>query len=189
MSIDLEELRKANLLRQVEWKGNEQADIAFRALEVADEAGEMCGAVKKLLRAQRGIAGSTLSLQDVADEIGDTVISLDLLANELEIDLAWKDIKAMETPLSLIQMTLMTDSVIGDISFTVVQYLLNAEEKPSALAEDLNDIHSGIRGAARWILAIADALGIDAGQAVASKFNKTSEKYGLRTKMGTPVAA
>jgi NTP pyrophosphatase (non-canonical NTP hydrolase) len=183
MGIDFKELRAANVMRQAEWEGNEQADTAFRALEVADEAGELCGAVKKLLRAQRGIAGSTLTLQDVADEIGDTVISLDLLANELGIDLAWKELKAMETPLSPIQMTLVMDSVIGDTSFAVVQYLRNVEKKPAAAAEDLQDINAGIRRAVHWVLAMADALGVDAGQAVAAKFNKTSEKYGLRTKI------
>ncbi len=88
MNIDFQKLRVANVARQVEWTGNEQADIAFRALEVADEAGEIAGAVKKLLRAQRGICGSTKSIEDVADELGDTVIARDLLENEFGVDLA-----------------------------------------------------------------------------------------------------
>lgn len=60
MSIDFKQLRIANIARQAEWQGNERADLAFRALEVADEAGELMGAIKKVVRAQRGIAGSTL---------------------------------------------------------------------------------------------------------------------------------
>lgn len=80
-------LRKANRARQQEWPGSDKADEAFRALEVAGEAGEVAGAVKKYLRAQRGIKGSTASLDDIADEIGDLIVSLDLLADALKIDL------------------------------------------------------------------------------------------------------
>lgn len=103
-------LRGANRNRQKEWPGNEQADVAFRAIEVAGEAGEVAEAVKKFLRAARGIKGSTATSQDVADEMGDLLVSLDLLA---------------------------------------------------------------------------DAMGIDLGAAVLRKFNMTSEKYGMRTYIGT----
>ncbi len=101
-------LREANRNRQQEWPGNDKADVAFRALEVAGEAGELSEAVKKLLRAERGIKGSTATVDDVASEMGDLLVSLDLLA---------------------------------------------------------------------------DALGIDLGRAVEKKFNRTSEKYGMRTRI------
>ena len=80
-------LRDANRNRQKEWPGNEKADVAFRAIEVAGEAGEVSEAVKKFLRAERGIKGSTATREDIADEMGDLLVSLDLLANELGIDL------------------------------------------------------------------------------------------------------
>ena len=80
-------LRGANRNRQAEWPGNEHADVAFRALEVAGEAGEVCEKVKKFLRAERGIAGSTATKEDIADEMGDLLVSLDLLADALGIDL------------------------------------------------------------------------------------------------------
>ncbi|MEP3430305.1 MAG: MazG-like family protein [Roseibium sp.] len=102
------DLRHANITRQKEWPGNDQADIAFRGLEVAGEFGEVAEALKKYLRAQRGIKGSTATLDDVASEMADSIIALDLLA---------------------------------------------------------------------------DLIGVDLGAAVASKFNKTSEKYGLATRM------
>jgi len=81
-------LRQANETRQTEWPGNEQADVAFRAIEVAGEFGEVAEAVKKFLRAERGIAGSTATLDDVADEMADAVIALDLLASRLGIGLS-----------------------------------------------------------------------------------------------------
>lgn len=103
-------LRDANCNRQTEWPGNDKADMPFRALEVAGEAGELCEAIKKFLRAERGIKGSTATKADVASEMGDLLVSLDLLANE---------------------------------------------------------------------------MGIDLGEAVRAKFNATSEKYGMRTYIGT----
>lgn len=102
-------LRDANRRRQQEWPGNEKADVAFRAIELAGEAGEVAEAIKKFLRAERGIKGSTATREDVASEMGDLLVSLDLLA---------------------------------------------------------------------------DSLGISLGDAVRSKFNATSEKYGMRTYLG-----
>lgn len=102
-------LREANRRRQQEWPGNEKADVAFRAIEVAGEAGEVAEAIKKFLRAERGIKGSVATREDVASEMGDLLVSLDLLA---------------------------------------------------------------------------DSLGINLGAAVRSKFNATSEKYGMRTYLG-----
>lgn len=80
-------LRGANRRRQQEWPGNEQADVAFRAIEVAGEAGEVAEAVKKFLRAERGIKGSTATKDDVAHELGDLLVSIDLLADSLGINL------------------------------------------------------------------------------------------------------
>jgi NTP pyrophosphatase (non-canonical NTP hydrolase) len=80
-------LRDANRNRQKEWPGNEKADVAFRAIELAGEAGEVSEAVKKYLRAARGIKGSTATQVEIADEMGDLLVSLDLLADALGIDL------------------------------------------------------------------------------------------------------
>lgn len=85
--LTFDALREANNTRQREWPGNEKADVAFRAIELAGEFGEVSEAVKKLLRAQRGIKGSIATLEDVADEMADAIISLDLLAGELNVNL------------------------------------------------------------------------------------------------------
>lgn len=94
MSDFLEELREANLNRQNEWPGYDPEKIGslFRAAELAGEAGELVNAVKKLYRHENGIAGNKVSKDDLMvnlrEEIGDVLISLDLLAIEYEIDLA-----------------------------------------------------------------------------------------------------
>lgn len=80
-------LRNANEARQREWPGSERIDVSFRGLEVAGEAGEVANKVKKWLRAQRGIRGKTADIYEIAEEMGDLVVSLDLLAMQLGIDL------------------------------------------------------------------------------------------------------
>lgn len=88
----LAKLRTANRARQKEWPGYEQAaNPLFRAVEFGGEAGELLDAVKKLTRAQEGIAGNKgYSLDDlrqaVMEEVGDVLISLDMLTDILGID-------------------------------------------------------------------------------------------------------
>ena len=83
-------LRTANRIRQENWPGGEHVETLFRAVEFGGEAGELLDAVKKLTRARKGIAGNkdqtldTLT-QAVKEEIGDVLISLDILADDLGI--------------------------------------------------------------------------------------------------------
>lgn len=78
-------LREANVLRCDEafqcHGGLEGWPIANWAMAVSGEWGEACNKLKKLAR------GETLPPNDIAHEIADTVIYLDLLAARLGIDL------------------------------------------------------------------------------------------------------
>jgi NTP pyrophosphatase (non-canonical NTP hydrolase) len=82
------DLREASARRQAEWPGSEAADLSFRALEVGGETGELLEALKKYRRSQLGIKGSSATLDDIADEMADVAIALDLLAAKLDINLA-----------------------------------------------------------------------------------------------------
>lgn len=88
---NFENLRNMNRQRQLEWGGADKVTTEFKAIEFSEEAGEVMGAVKKLLRAKHGIQGSTLTWLDLVDEIGDVLITLDRLADDFGIDLdkAW----------------------------------------------------------------------------------------------------
>ncbi len=179
MTVDFATLRAANLARQAEWTGNEQADIAFRALEVADECGEVAGAVKKLLRAQRGICGSTMTLEDVADEIGDTIISLDLLACELRIELV--DPATTQPPKpdgKPLELALAVDWAVGQVSMAIL-----TDVDKAVTASLMAELAARMRNVLQFLNELAAALGVDVGHAVATKFNKTSVKYGLTTMM------
>lgn len=89
---DFAKLRAANRARQAVWPGGSAADAPFRTIEFGEEAGELLGAVKKLMRAQRGIAGNVGKPIDVLEmavleEIGDVLISLDLMTDAIGVDI------------------------------------------------------------------------------------------------------
>nr|WP_170540923.1 MazG-like family protein [Ruegeria arenilitoris] len=89
----LDVLRAANVARAAHWPGNEKADLPFRGLELAGEVGELCNKVKKLHRLRAGIGGNRDVLAEegliveIAEELGDVLITLDLLAMDLGLDL------------------------------------------------------------------------------------------------------
>ncbi len=91
----LNTLRAANDARQALWPGVEKADLPFRGLELAGEVGELCNLVKKLHRHRAGIAGNRSAdplaedrlLAEIFEELGDVLVSLDLLASDLGLDL------------------------------------------------------------------------------------------------------
>lgn len=84
-------LRQKNNERQLKWSGSDKVDVLFRAVEFAEESGEVLGAVKKYHRALNGIVGNQKPIEDIRqnleDEMGDVLITLDLLAKEYGIDL------------------------------------------------------------------------------------------------------
>lgn len=84
-------LRVANDMRQVEWPGSENVDLAFRGLEMAGEAGELANKIKKMVRVQRGISGTTEAREEliaaIRDELADVVVCCDLIAADLGIGL------------------------------------------------------------------------------------------------------
>jgi NTP pyrophosphatase (non-canonical NTP hydrolase) len=80
-------LRIANQKRDKLWDPRDKITPLFRAAEFAGEAGEICNVVKKLERQTMGLPGSRATLEQLAHELGDGVITLDLLAMEYDIDL------------------------------------------------------------------------------------------------------
>lgn len=99
-------LREANAARQDMWDGAAgKLDLAYRANELAGEVGEalsayethmlnvldksmglakaagrMANVAKKIERERRGLRGSRATLEELADELGDVVVCVDLIA-------------------------------------------------------------------------------------------------------------
>ncbi len=81
-------LRRANAARQLEWDAGGKLDLAYRGNEFAGEAGEVCNVIKKLERERLGIRGSRDTVEHLAEELADAVMTADLIANHVGIDLA-----------------------------------------------------------------------------------------------------
>lgn len=94
-AFDMKLFRKLNVERSNQWHGDTRPwTTSDWATAFAGEAGEVCDAVKKLNRYRDGIGMERAKgkdeakyLQDLADEIADAYIYIDLLAHHEGIDL------------------------------------------------------------------------------------------------------
>jgi NTP pyrophosphatase (non-canonical NTP hydrolase) len=82
------ELRCANLVRQREWQKGQPVSLSYRGNEMAGETGEACNVLKKLERERMGIVGSRATVDQLAQELADVIICVDLIASEFDINLA-----------------------------------------------------------------------------------------------------
>jgi NTP pyrophosphatase (non-canonical NTP hydrolase) len=104
-------LQEANRVRDQEWDPDGKIDASFRGIEHAGEvaeaveqlaaqierslmvmdhvvaAGKVANIIKKRVREDRGIRGSRASLEHLAEELADDVITAYLVAMEYKIDL------------------------------------------------------------------------------------------------------
>jgi|SRR5882672_3816192 len=81
-------LRQANQRRQQEWDPTDSVTIEYRGNELAGEVGEACNLIKKMARERLGIRGSRATKYELAQELADVVISVDLIAMQMGIDLS-----------------------------------------------------------------------------------------------------
>ncbi|MBN9069646.1 MAG: MazG-like family protein, partial [Rhizobiales bacterium] len=86
--IDFHDLRAANAERQAEWDQDSSISLSYRGNELAGEVGEACNVIKKLERERLGIRGSRASIEQLAEELADAVICIDLIARDAGINLA-----------------------------------------------------------------------------------------------------
>lgn len=78
--LTLNALLAACVARQAEWDPKSQLPLSFRGLEFAGEAGELCNVLKKLERERLGIKGSRATVDDLKEELADSIISAVLIA-------------------------------------------------------------------------------------------------------------
>ncbi len=169
--MNMTALHKANVARDKEWNPESTLDLDFWGIELAGEIGEACNVIKKIERERLGLRGSRATLQDLADELADGIICVDLIACH---------IGTLLNPGSLPFMTVNGNS------------LTKLGNEMAAVAGMINHIIVNNDGAmissmlcilVHRIEAIAETQGIDLDAAVRNKFNMTSEKYKLKTRM------
>lgn len=84
----LSTLRTANIKRNVEWNPDDTITLSFRGVELAGEVGEACNIIKKLERERLGLVGSRATKDQLAEELADIIICVDLIAMQARIDLS-----------------------------------------------------------------------------------------------------
>lgn len=88
MTNFLSELRLLNIERQKEWDPENKATLSFKGLEFAGEAGELASKIKKLARkVEFEFVGSDYDMKDIEEEVGDVLITLDLVCQKMGIDI------------------------------------------------------------------------------------------------------
>lgn len=158
-------LREANVARQAEWDpGSHASNIEWRVTELGGELGELCNILKKLHRERCGMPGSRATQQQLTEELADVVICLDLLAMEKGID-----------QLDPIHFTQDEVRPLTEIGCRLLAQM-------GRVAENFRDIIS-MRSLLGHCRSIARREGIDLEMAVMAKFNQTSEKVGLNTRL------
>lgn len=88
MDVDfLKKLRIASNNRQVEWTNGENPSLTYRGNELAGETGEACNIIKKLERERLGWRGSKATKEQLAEELADVIICVDLISQFYDFDL------------------------------------------------------------------------------------------------------
>ena len=89
--LNFSDLERACQARNGEWWQGQALSIdkkLFFAVEIGEEAGEVCGVIKKLHRQSHGMpTGEPKTLNDLADELADLVITAQNVANTYGINL------------------------------------------------------------------------------------------------------
>lgn len=84
---DFNRLRVANIARNKVWNPNNLLSLSFRGNELAGEVGEACNIIKKIDREILGLVGSRANESQLAEELADIVMCVDLIAMQMSIDL------------------------------------------------------------------------------------------------------
>jgi NTP pyrophosphatase (non-canonical NTP hydrolase) len=171
-------LRAANAARQKEWDKAGGIDAAYRANELAGETGEACNVIKKLERERLGIRGSRDNVEHLGDELADVMICVDLIAIGHKAKL----------PLDSGFPVGFTTAAHGGAQLAKhVGQLCDIIITDGDVAYPL-DIQFAFLRVVRTAYGIAHMYGIDLDAAIAAKFNATSAKVGLRTRLVSHVS-
>ncbi|ARQ01906.1 MazG-like family protein [Pseudorhodoplanes sinuspersici] len=166
---DFTTLRAANRARQHEWDKNGGISIEYRCNELAGEMGEACNVIKKLERERLGIRGSRATVGQLAEELADVVICVDLIAMG----------RSAVVPLNTgYPVGFGSAAHAGAELAKQVGWLCDA-----VLDSEFDVLETRCLLVVRTAYALADIYGIDLDGAIVRKFNATSEKVGLSTRL------
>lgn len=171
----LDDLRKANEIRQGEWDPGSKITLDYRGNELMGEAGELCNMLKKMDRERLGLRGSRVTLEDLAAEMADVVICSDLLCRDLFLKFSPIQ-KGLQYQSASEGGCWLSIFVGRACDWTLSSNSNGSIEMKRMAREALQDV-------IKCVYCIADGFSINLDEAVRKKFNATSEKYGLTTRM------
>lgn len=169
-------LRAANAARQQEWDPTGFAKTrSWRFNELGGEVGEVCNILKKLHREACGVPGSRATKDQLAEELADVVICIDLAAMECLVDPMLYDVPAVPR-IQFSDLTHAGNCLLARMGLVSATFLDNTEHPAELIKMRLKSLLNVVR-------CIAYYQGIDLEMAVINKFNFTSAKVGLRTRL------
>jgi NTP pyrophosphatase (non-canonical NTP hydrolase) len=175
-------LREANLVRQVEWAAGKTTHT-YASNELAGEVSELIDAADDW-----SWNPCDLRFEALLDEIGDGVICIDLVALRFNIVLPsihshiYPSVSAEERH-DYLRSTLISLAISAGKACNVVKKLEREELGMPGSRATVGDLEIHLEETLTNISIIAALAGIDADDAATRKFNKTSEKVGLKTRM------
>lgn len=173
--VSFTDLRSGNVARGIEWSNGAKDGAEFYAIELFGEVGEALNVIKKLERERLGMVGSRASLQDLADELADAYICVDLLA------IAYDFQPIDRVPVANAESGMRHAIALGKEAGNVMHRVLVSETGKRDPELWMMDHHMQL--CLYHIAAIAQVNEINLREAVVGKFNKTSDKYGLSTRL------
>lgn len=184
----MRKLRAANDARHKVWPGATNVDLAFATIEFGGEAGEAVEAADNFT--SNPLLGETeydTLKQAYAEEVGDVIISMDLMARELGITISGEGItealkKAVQHSDADTTYILRFAGKVGLIMDGVKKYLRHKRGivgNKLSISDITGNIGAAMDEALVLIVLAARDAEIDVFDAVPMKFNKTSTKVGV----------
>lgn len=175
-------LREVNIIRDAEWDTTDTGlDGSFFGNELAGEVGEAIEVANDLYTS----APPKSTVEDLGEELADVIICVDLLALKFGIFVDCSIttfIGDFEVDATLIDLAIYTGRACNITKKLERERLgmVGSRAKLDDLRAELKDILLSV-----FVLAMLYEIRLDV--AVAAKFNKTSDKCGLVTKMLVPA--
>lgn len=175
--IEYSHLRAANFERDKEWVQDVKMPNAFWGVELIGEVGEACNIIKKIEREKLGLRGSRATIEQLGQELADCYIVADLVAI------------AMKLPIIHIEYDLTESCHDTNLELSLeLGCCCGLTLESIKLCKYNDDIHSyglnsNLQALVEQLFLIAFRYGIDLRKATQDKFNATSEKMGLQTRL------
>lgn len=171
-------LREANAARHLEWTNNQTVDLVWRGTELAGEVGEL---IDLLLAPTPELITWN---EDLWDELADCVICLDLTAMTAEQTLPPQpNGEKGEHDEFTVVLAACLGSAVGSLC-NILKKLERENRGWPGSRTSTESLSAAIHHLYRYLAIVSGRFDVDLAAAVRSKFNATSEKVGLQTRLG-----